>query len=584
MVVDADGSNGRVLTRSSVDTFAPSWSPDGTDIGYLTGDGELKLIARDGSNQRVIVSDGASGSEDPLYRLSWSPDGSRIAYARSHESCTSIVVVSPDGTEPRRITNLPGNSGHPSWSPDGELIMFTHSPIVGFSQIYIVDAHRGSDIGLDDDCAEGIRYRPNPDIAVLDDRWLDIPDATVPASSDSCLPPRQSHYTSVGFPRPERAPSVGKLRIAVLFVDFPDARAPYSTQEETDRLDSFPSDGSLYYGNLATVEKYLETASYGKLDVELIPLRRWLRTRHNLVEFLYDPNAFFYGGAISHHISAEAIELADDTVDVSEVDVIVTVLPSSYFRGGRAQGAVQADGRIIPTLQVNVIPRGRPSSNMPQAWGHTTAHEIAHILGLTDLYPTQQGGYQGEFPIPPAPADMGWVHVETGLMGLEGHYLAPQTATKGIDSTRALEMLAWSRWQLGWLEPTQIRCVTEPSATVTLSPVTDPGTGVVMAAVPTSDTHLIVIESRRDRGYDGGQLTTYDRTPQHNEGVFVYTVDSSLTELPIKFATDDGDGQLDQSPTLPLGGTLNIKGYKITVIADDGNTHTVQITNTTSSR
>ena len=24
------------------------------------------------------------------------------------------------------------------------------------------------------------------------------------------------------------------------------------------------------------------------------------------------------------------------------------------------------------------------------------------------------------------------------------------------------EMLAWSRWQLGWLDPTQIRCLTEP--------------------------------------------------------------------------------------------------------------------------
>ena len=58
-----------------------------------------------------------------------------------------------------------------------------------------------------------------------------------------------------------------------------------------------------------------------------------------------------------------------------------------------------------------------------------------------------------------------------------------------------------------------------------------------MLAVPVGETEVIVIESRRDRGYDRGYLRGYDRDVVNNDGVLVYTVDSSLRELPIRFAS-----------------------------------------------
>ena len=72
---------------------------------------------------------------------------------------------------------------------------------------------------------------------------------------------------------------------------------------------------------------------------------------------------------------------------------------------------------------------------------------------------------------------------------------------------RAIEMLAWSRWQLGWLEPHQIHCVTqlETETTITISPVSFPGNEGAMIAIPTSETEVIVIESRRKLGYDSGR-------------------------------------------------------------------------------
>ena len=98
-----------------------------------------------------------------------------------------------------------------------------------------------------------------------------------------------------------------------------------------------------------------------------------------------------------------------------------------------------------------------------------------------------------------------------------------------------------------------------------------------MIAVPVGETEVIVIESRRDRGLDEGQLTGYDRDVINNGGVLVYTVDSSLSELPIRYATDGGEGILDQSPILPVGTSITVKGYEITVIEDSDDTHTVRI-------
>ena len=63
----------------------------------------------------------------------------------------------------------------------------------------------------------------------------------------------------------------------------------------------------------------------------------------------------------------------------------------------------------------------------------------------------------------------------------------------------------------------------------------------------------------------------------YSDRLLVYTVDSSLRELPIRFATDGGEGILAQSPILQVGTSITVKGYEITVIEDTGDTHTVRV-------
>ena len=81
---------------------------------------------------------------------------------------------------------------------------------------------------------------------------------------------------TAGFPLPGwTASSIGTLRVAVLFVDFPDARATHSTQQEAAL-------------GLPYAEAYLEAASYRRIDVEFVPLHRWLRAGHDYDHFLID--------------------------------------------------------------------------------------------------------------------------------------------------------------------------------------------------------------------------------------------------------------------------------------------------------
>lgn len=148
-------------------------------------------------------------------------------------------------------------------------------------------------------------------------------------------------------------------------------------------------------------------------------------------------------------------------------------------------------------------------------------------------------------------------------------------------------MLGWSRWQLGWLDPSQVHCDSGAGATVSLAPIAEAGDGVALAVVPLTAHNVIVIESRRAVGYDTGQEWVDPGTRARttfpglvSEGVLVYTVDSFIDsgELPVKVAGDSGNSEVDDFPVLGLGESVTLHGYTVTVTADNGSTHTVAIT------
>jgi Tol biopolymer transport system component len=55
----------------------------------------------------------------------WSPDGTKIAFSSTRDGVAHIFVMNADGTGTRRLTNTNQRDAHPSWSVDGERIIFS---------------------------------------------------------------------------------------------------------------------------------------------------------------------------------------------------------------------------------------------------------------------------------------------------------------------------------------------------------------------------------------------------------------------------------------------------------------------------
>ena len=380
-----------------------------------------------------------------------------------------------------------------------------------------------------------------------------------------------------GFPRPEWAGrSVGTVRVAVLFVDFSDAPAAHTTGEEAEL-------------GLPFMKKYLETVSYGRLDLEFEPLHRWLRAEESYLHYI-EPGAFEVGDRIHQ----EAVRLADAEFDFVGFDTVMVVLPGSFFYSGVARGSVSTDEGVVDnTIRINAYPLGW--SGQPRPWGLVAAQKTVANFGLVDLYPYNRDRHRH----PPPPSDQMWINHQFGLMGLWAFFSAPERDTRlryvwhypsGWQTggyarhLHAAEMLAWSRWRLGWLDAAQVHCVTEPRTTFTLRPVAFPGEGIVMVAVPLSETEVMVIESRRRLGYDHGNPYVVPDGPRTvlpslaGEGVLVYTVDAALGSgsVPIEVG-GVRNGHFAHYPVLTEGQSITLRGYTITVDAATYETHTVTV-------
>ena len=173
-VINADGSAPTRLTKleSVGDSYAPSWTPDGTRLAFTTWSAATRTSR--------VYAVGTTGADAPAPLASlegiapaWSPDGRRLAFAADDHGRYAIFVANADGSAPVRLTNPSGVEGdaandfQPTWSPDGSRLAFTRNRLrpggSGYCQVHVVTLDASAPVQLTHDsfCAHAPSWSPD---------------------------------------------------------------------------------------------------------------------------------------------------------------------------------------------------------------------------------------------------------------------------------------------------------------------------------------------------------------------------------------------------------------------------------------
>jgi TolB protein len=155
-VMRRDSSGLRRLTRNRTHNDAPSWSPDGKRLVFVSGatdSSQIWMIDADGTHLEHLTG-GPALDEQPA----WSPDGKRIVFVRAlSPTAQALVLLNLQTHGQRLLTDRPGTYRHPTWSPDGKRIAFS----------YVRRAHTGRyaifEIGLDGTGLHRVSRNPHDD-------------------------------------------------------------------------------------------------------------------------------------------------------------------------------------------------------------------------------------------------------------------------------------------------------------------------------------------------------------------------------------------------------------------------------------
>jgi Tol biopolymer transport system component len=135
-VMNADGGSQHKVSapveESKTVGMPVGWTPAGRLVFQYLVDGKAQtyVVNADGTGMTTLLP---LGDESPV----WSPDGSRVAFLSSRDGTRGVYVMRADGSDVRRVSNLPGEvwfapswgiteNDHTPWSPDGTRLAFVN--------------------------------------------------------------------------------------------------------------------------------------------------------------------------------------------------------------------------------------------------------------------------------------------------------------------------------------------------------------------------------------------------------------------------------------------------------------------------
>lgn len=343
--------------------------------------------------------------------------------------------------------------------------------------------------------------------------------------------------TSTGFPKVRvRLPSSGHIRALIVPVDFNDLQGR--------------DDPAAFFTPLARdMHDFYLDQSYGRVSFDFDILAHWVRLP-------FGPEHFGIGlannsGDFTAYREA-IIALTDGQIDYARYDAVYFLVPKDMPMARMGWG---------------------PAITMP-TWTRT-GYVINGATGGADMYFNEAKGIPG--------AQWKWMAHETGhafgLVDEDWHHESQTLGSWSIMannwSSHAIEHNSWDRYLQGWLPESQLACLARPGlahagVSVKLSPI-ERRTGATKAAmVPLGGSRILVLESRRNEGYD--------HIPAGHEGVLAYTVDTRLGALGGGYRTQRRPGSTDpdfEDAALHPGDSIAVDGVRVTVGAADADGDTV---------
>lgn len=160
IVADADGANPQVALASKEPIISPSWSPDGTQLAYVSFETRKPVVYVHtlATGRRKAVANFRGSNSAP----SWAPNGQTMAVVLTKDGGSQIFTLNLDGSNLNRLTSTGGINTEPNFSKDGRSIFFT-SDRGGGPQIYKMNASGGDVSRVTFEGGYNISPRVSPD-------------------------------------------------------------------------------------------------------------------------------------------------------------------------------------------------------------------------------------------------------------------------------------------------------------------------------------------------------------------------------------------------------------------------------------
>ncbi len=129
----------KVISTNTSLNFAPSWSPDGSQIAFYSNDKgkvSVNMVPAYGGKERTLIQTKAQ-----VAALSWSPDGQQIAFVDfdsiNNQHIINLYSISTHSIE--RLVTPPKSywgDSYPRYSPDGKQVAFVRTLGEGVQELF----------------------------------------------------------------------------------------------------------------------------------------------------------------------------------------------------------------------------------------------------------------------------------------------------------------------------------------------------------------------------------------------------------------------------------------------------------------